>query len=166
MKKIYIFIFFFLINLTNSHANDGVFFLDIDYIVNNSNSGKIIIKKLQDLNSKNNSILNKQGEEIKLLEDEIAKVKNVISEEELQKKVKNLKKNISLYRSNKKKILDDFNVLKKKELENFFEKITPFIEEFMNIKSIKIIFDKKNIFIANANYDITDELIKFLDEKL
>ncbi len=166
MKKIYIFIFFFLINLTNSHANDGVFFLDIDYIVNNSNSGKIIIKKLQDLNSKNNSILNKQGEEIKLLEDEIAKVKNVISEEELQNKVKNLKKNISLYRSNKKKILDDFNVLKKKELENFFEKITPFIEEFMNIKSIKIIFDKKNIFIANANYDITDELIKFLDEKL
>ena len=166
MNKIYIFIFFFLINLTNSHANDGVFFLDIDYIVNNSNSGKIIIKKLQDLNSKNNSILNKQGEEIKLLEDEIAKVKNVISEEELQNKVKNLKKNISLYRSNKKKILDDFNVLKKKELENFFEKITPFIEEFMNIKSIKIIFDKKNIFIANANYDITDELIKFLDEKL
>ena len=166
MKKIYIFIFFFLINLTNSHANDGVFFLDIDYIVNNSNSGKIIIKKLQDINSKNNSILNKQGEEIKLLEDEIAKVKNVISEEELQNKVKNLKKNISLYRSNKKKILDDFNVLKKKELENFFEKITPFIEEFMNIKSIKIIFDKKNIFIANANYDITDELIKFLDEKL
>ena len=166
MNKIYIFIFFFLINLTNSHANDGVFFLDIDYIVNNSNSGKIIIKKLQDINSKNNSILNKQGEEIKLLEDEIAKVKNVISEEELQNKVKNLKKNISLYRSNKKKILDDFNVLKKKELENFFEKITPFIEEFMNIKSIKIIFDKKNIFIANANYDITDELIKFLDEKL
>ena len=36
----------------------------------------------------------------------------------------------------------------------------------MNIKSIKIILDKKNIFIANSNYDITTELIKFLNEKL
>ena len=35
----------------------------------------------------------------------------------------------------------------------------------MEKKSIKIILDKKNIFIANSNYDITSELIDFLNNK-
>ena len=56
--------------------------------------------------------------------------------------------------------------MKNKELELFFKKITPIIEEFMEINSIKLIMDKKNIFIANANYDITEELIMYLNSKL
>ena len=36
----------------------------------------------------------------------------------------------------------------------------------MEMNSIKLIMDKKNIFIANAKYDITDELIEFLNLKL
>ena len=48
----------------------------------------------------------------------------------------------------------------------FFNKIRPLIEEFMEINSIKLILDKKNIFIANAKYDITEPLIDFLNLKL
>ena len=36
----------------------------------------------------------------------------------------------------------------------------------MKLKSIKIIIDRKNIFIADSNYDITNELIQFLNEKI
>ena len=60
----------------------------------------------------------------------------------------------------------EYNELKNKELESYFKQITPFIEEFMEINSIKVILDKKNIFIANANYDITNSLIEFLNLKL
>ncbi len=35
----------------------------------------------------------------------------------------------------------------------------------MEINSIKIIIEKKNIFIAKSNYDITDTLIEFLNTK-
>ena len=35
----------------------------------------------------------------------------------------------------------------------------------MEEKSIKIILDKKNIFIANANYEITDQLIEYINNK-
>ena len=45
-------------------------------------------------------------------------------------------------------------------------RISPVVEEFMKLKSIKIIIDRKNIFIADSNYDITNELIKFLNEKI
>ena len=76
MQKISIIIFVFFFNLINANANESVFFLDIDYVVNNSNSGKVIIKKLQELNSKNNKILNQEEEEIRSLEAEITKQKN------------------------------------------------------------------------------------------
>ena len=36
----------------------------------------------------------------------------------------------------------------------------------MEENSIKLIMDKKNIFIANSNYDITDPLINFLNKKI
>ena len=55
--------------------------------------------------------------------------------------------------------------MKNDEIEKFFKKITPFIEEFMRKNSIKIILDKKNIFIANSNYDITNQIVEFLNTK-
>ena len=42
--------------------------------------------------------------------------------------------------------MKEFKSLRSKELNNYFNKITPLIEEFMSDKSIKIIFDKKYIY--------------------
>ena len=33
-------------------------------------------------------------------------------------------------------------------------------------KNIDIVLDKKNIFLANKNNDITNEIIKLIDEKI
>ena len=105
-------------------------------------------------------------DEIKLLENEITKVKNIISKDELNKKINNLKKKVVIFRDNKQITLKEYNDIKNKELENYFKKISPVVQEFMKIKSIKIIIDRKNIFIADSNYDITEDLIKYLNEKI
>tara|TARA_Y100000591_G_C21674950_1_gene614926 strand:+ start:88 stop:582 length:495 start_codon:yes stop_codon:yes gene_type:complete len=163
MKKIILFFFIFCINF--SHAEENIFFLDLDYLLNNSNSGKIIINKLKKINSENTSQLKIQEKQIKDLENEISTKKNVISEEELQKRIENLKIKFNQYKIEKDKSNKEFNSIKEVELTNFFKEITPHIEEFMEKNSIKIILDKKNIFIANSNYDITSELINFLNNK-
>ena len=165
MKKILI-ILFTLIYSFNSFAQDGVFFLDIDILINKSNSGKKIVKKLQEINNQNKLNIKKYEDDLKKQDDEINKVKNILSEDELNSKVKILKNRIVKYREKKDKIYMEYNELKNKELESYFKQITPFIEEFMEINSIKVILDKKNIFIANANYDITNSLIEFLNLKL
>jgi Skp family chaperone for outer membrane proteins len=36
----------------------------------------------------------------------------------------------------------------------------------MKKKSIDILIEKKNIFIAKSNYDITDEIIKNIDDNI
>ncbi len=166
MKKIILIFFIHLFYFTNLYANEGVYFLDVDYILKNSNSGKIVVNKLQELNSQNNLKFKNSEDEIKLLENEITKVKNIISKDELNKKINNLKKKVVIFRDNKQIILKEYNDIKNKELEDYFNKISPVVQEFMKIKSIKIIIDRKNIFIADSNYDITEDLIKFLNEKI
>ena len=165
MKKILI-ILFTLIYSFNCFAQDGVFFLDIDILINKSNSGKKIVKKLQEINNQNKINIKKDEEDLKKQDEEINKVKNILSEDEFNSKVKILKNRIMKYREKKDKLYVEYNELKNKELESYFKQITPFIEEFMEINSIKVILDKKNIFIANANYDITNSLIDFLNLKL
>ena len=91
MKKIFFCIILFF-NFSNVLSEETIHFLDIEFILNNSNSGKIIIEELEKINSKNISELKIQEEELKNLENNISKVKNIISEEELQNKVENLKK--------------------------------------------------------------------------
>mgnify|MGYP001479558044 CR=1 FL=1 len=164
-KKIFVFLLF-LLNFNYLNANEGVYFLDVDYIVKNSDSGKIIVDKLQKLNSENTIMFKNAEDEIKLLENEITKIKNIVSTEELNKKINNLKKKVVVFREDKSRKLNEYNNFKKKELEDYFKRISPIVQEFMKIKSIKIIIDRKNIFIADANYDITNELIKFLNEKI
>ena len=44
--------------------------------------------------------------------------------------------------------------------------INPIITEYMQNNSISIIFDKKNIYIANKNYDISNNLIELINKKL
>ena len=164
MKKIYFLIFFFI--FSNVHANEGVYFLDTDYILKNSIFGKNLINKLENINKKNISEIDKNQKELNDLEDEISKQKNIISNEELNKKIENLKQKIKIYTKEKNKKITEFNNLKNKELALFFKKIAPLIEDFMKQNSIKIVLDRKNIFIADSNYDITNNVLEIINIKL
>ena len=48
----------------------------------------------------------------------------------------------------------------------FLKQINPIIEAYMKKNSIDILIEKKNIFIAHSNYDITDDIIKNIDENI
>ena len=49
---------------------------------------------------------------------------------------------------------------------NLLNLINPIIQEYMQNNSISIILDKKNIYIANKNYDISNNLIELINKKL
>ena len=164
MKKILIFLFAFFI--TSSNATEGIYFIDVDFLFKNSNYGKQIINKLESLNKQNISELKIKENELKDLENNISKKKNIISTEELKSKVDDLKIKIATFNSEKKNKTNDFNKIKNNELNNFFKKISPLLEEFMKKNSIKILLDRKNIFIADSNYDITMKILEYLNTKL
>ena len=47
--------------------------------------------------------------------------------------------------------------------EEFFKKITPIIEKYVNEKKIDMVLDKKNIFVASKKKNVTQEIIKIID---
>ena len=94
-------IFFFTISISKS--NEKIIFIDFEYIVNNSDRGKLIFK---DLNSKKNENIKKLKIEEKKLKDQekdIKLKKEILSKDELNNKLVSLNENIKSFQKKKKK---------------------------------------------------------------
>ena len=169
MKKtnLFTFILFFLFFFTKiAYSIDKIAILDLDSLLEKTNYGKKIIVDLNLLNEQNLKSLQKIESEIKLNQEEIKKQKNLLSDEELSKKVNKLNSDIINFQNKKNNLVSDFNSQKKNKLDKFFKMIIPEIEKYIDEKDINLVFDKKNIFIANKKNNITDEIVRIIDEKL
>ena len=166
MKRLFtIFIVIFVL-APSSFSQDQIVYLDLDYVVVNTKAGKLILKKLEDSKNIALSKFEKKGKELKKIEEEINKQKNIISEDELRKKLIKFRKEVSTYQKNRQKVVNEFNKKKKSEFDEFFKKITPIIENYVSEKKIDIVLDKKNIFIASKKKNITQEIINIIDSKI
>ena len=165
IKLFYIIVLVFFTSL-NSYSDDKIKFIDLDSLLEKSTIGKKIINNLSDTNSKNSKLLKtKEGKIIKN-KNEINKQKNIISNEELKIKIDEYQKEVLVFQNEKKQLIENFNKQKQKQINDFFNQVTPIINEYMEKNDISIIFDKKNIFIAKSDSNITSEIINLINERL
>ena len=159
-------ILFLLIFTKATYSSDKIAILDLDSLLEKTNYGKKIIADLNLLNEQNLKSLKKIEAEIKLNQEDIKKQKNLLAEEELAKKVNKLNSDIIEFQKKKNNLVNSFNLKKKNKLDDFFKIIIPEIEKYIDEKDIILVLDKKNIFIANKKNNITDEIVRIIDEKL
>ena len=164
LKKYILILSFFFFSITSLNASEKIAFIDVDYILNNSNLGKLIFKELETVNKENIKKLSQKEIIIKQKKDSINKTKNISSKEQLEKDILNFNNDVEKFRSEKDKILKDFKLLKETKLDNFLKKINPIIQDYMKKNSIDIVLEKKQIFIGSSSVDITDEIIKLVNE--
>tara|TARA_Y100000748_G_C15416904_1_gene457705 strand:+ start:211 stop:723 length:513 start_codon:yes stop_codon:yes gene_type:complete len=164
-KFILLLIIFFTIT-SNASSNEQIAFLDLDNLMSQTNSGKSIIKNLKDLNEKNISTLKLKEDKLKKMEDDINKQKNIISENEIKSKINILQNEIKDFRIQKEKLIKTFQDKKNNELNNFFNKVAPIVQQYIDKNNIDIVLDKKNIFMANKKNDITKEIIILINKEL
>ena len=156
------FIFFISINLTNSKETA---FIDIDYIIENSNIGKKVLININKLDKENIEKLKRNNKLLQELEISIKNKKNIISEEAFKKEVVSYQSKINEFKNDKNKIVKNFNDFKKKELENVFRKITPIINNYMEENSVSILFDSKNIFMGSKKSNITEDILERINKE-
>ena len=70
------------------------------------------------------------------------------------------------YRKNKIKEIDELKAKRNRNILNFIKLINPIIERYMSENSIAILLDKKNIFIASKDYDITQNLVTLINKDI
>ena len=163
IKKFIIFLLVLFISVPAAFSENKIVYLDLDSLVSNTKAGKTILNRLEKSKKDALSKFEKKEKELKKIENEIKSQKNIISEEELKKKLMEFRKEISTFNKDKQKVVNEFNQKKKAEFEEFFKKITPIIEKYVNEKKIDMVLDQKNIFVASKKKNITQEIIKIID---
>ena len=157
---------FFLITFFNisAYGENQIVLLDLDYAVSNSNVGKNILQNL-------NKTRSEEIEKLKLIESslvkkeqEINKIKNIISKEELNSKISEFQKEIKDFNVQKEQIQKKFLNDKNKELEELLKKINPLIIKFMDDNSIEMIISKSNVYLAKTKLDITKNIIELINK--
>ena len=151
---------FFFLNLINAYSQDKIVYIDLDLVLNNSNIGKLILKELEEVNNKNISDLKKKEIDLSKIENNIKQKENIISKENLEIEVNLLQEKIKKYRVYKNNLVSDFEKTKNEKLNKFFSQINPIIQNYMNKNSINILLERKNVFIGKTDSDITNEIIK------
>ena len=159
-----IIIFFTFINTSISKEN--IAFVNVDYLIQNSNIGKKLLANINDKDKKNLDNLKKKNKILQDLESSIKKKKNVISDEAYNKEVIDFKKKFQEFSKEKNKIVKEFNVFKKKEIENIFKKINPIINNYMEENSVNLLFDSKNIFMGAKKLNLTEDILKKINNEL
>lgn len=165
IKLVFILLFFF--NSSNFLlAENNIAYLDLDYVLSKSNSGSSLLKQLNEIEKKNLKILSLKEDELKKEENEITKIKSIISKNELEKKIKQLQLKVVSYNKLRNENIKIYKKRRKVEIIRYMNQINPIIERYMNDQSIDILLDKKNIFIAKNNYDITQKIIEIINKEI
>ena len=165
-KRLITIILVSLLNISLAQSEEQIVYLDLDNIVSNTKAGKLIISNLEKSKKKTLAKFEKKEKELKKIESDINKQKNILSEEELKKKLVEFRKEINIFQTDRQKVINEFNKKKVEEFNNFFKKITPIIQSYVSEKKIDIVLDRKNIFVASKKKDITQEIIKLIDSKI
>ena len=165
MKCIYKFIFitFFFFNFNLLKADELISYVDMDLLMNSSEAGKSISSQLTAIHKKTTSELKEIEEKLKKEETDLIKQKNVISNEEFEKKLSLLRNKASDYQNQRKKSNVSINEKRMNATSKLVNLIQPILAEYANNNSISIIFQKKSIVIGKTELDITEDVLKILN---
>ena len=163
MKYKFFFIIFLNFFFYNFTLANNIAFIDLNFVINNSILGKKVIEKLESANDKNLDLLKKEQKLLNDEKDEIEKTKNILSKEEIDKKI--LSFNDKLQNFNKKQDLmsKQFKELKQNEMSALLDIINPIIEKYMIENNIDLMLKKENVYISKTEYDVSNIIINLIN---
>ena len=138
----------------------------MDKIMNHSEPGKYINKKIQETNLKKNNEFKLIRDDLKKKEEQLINQKNILNEEEFNKKLKTLKKEFDEYNLKNQYRIEN----QKKNLINYKSKLIKLIEpiliDYMKENNINYLLRKKNILVGREDYNKTEEIILLVNNKI
>ena len=165
MKKIIILLIFFLINLNSVNALGKIAYIDINFILNKSDIGKSLNDYLTKKKDENLKKLKPIETDLVNKEELLLSQQNIIEKKEFDKRVMILSEEIKKYRSEKKILNEKLKEIRLKNTKKILEFLNPIITNYVENNAISIVIPKKNIIVGQKKLDITDAIIKLLNNE-
>jgi outer membrane protein len=170
MKKIYNFLIISLLLIFGSNSIQAeeikIFYVDIDKIIKESNVGKKINKNIQSQLKKKNKEWEKIEGSLKKRDADLIKQKNILSKDELNKKIKLLEKDIQNYRTEKAKFSQNISQKKIKATSEMVVYLNRILGKYAQDNSASLIIQKKNIIIGKTEMDITKTVLEIFNKEV
>ena len=166
MKKRLISILIFIFISNPVFSSEKIVYLDVEKIMQESIAGKSIISQLKKKREISIYKFKKKEKDIVDKEKKLISQKNVLSKEEFENKIKDLRSDISNYQKERSKTSNEITQSRIKASTKLISKLTPILEEYSKKNSIRIIVQKKNIVMGKKEDDITNDILKIINEKV
>ncbi len=163
MKKL---LLIFLLIANFAYAEDKIVYLDMNILLNESKVGKFINNELKKINDKNNEEFKKIEDKIKSEDQNLAKQKNILKEEEYILKASQLRSQYNDFQDLVKNKNLELNKIKANAGNKILVSINEVLSDYSKNNSIAIILDKNKIVIGKNNLDITSDILSLLNKKV
>ena len=157
-------IFFFLI-FNISHADEKIRFININYIVNNSDVGKKLNNLIEKKNKKFTDELNKIGKSLEEKKNKILSQKNILKKEEFENLIKEYDVEVKNFNQKRAKKTNELNNFTTKSKKKILALLNPLIKKFLQNESIQILLQKEKIIFGDDKLDITEEILNIFNSK-
>ncbi len=163
MYKIFIcVIIIYGLNFSNLFAK--IVYLDVQFVIDNSEIGKFYKDKLKVKTEKDKLNLIVQEKKIKNADQLIKNQKNILKENEINKKIEELNKLVLKYTNERKKYNDDVSEQKKNYTLKILDVLNPLITSYVKKNNINLVLEKKNVLIGIKDLDISKNILLKLNE--
>jgi len=164
MKKFFFYFLIFFIFPLNTFAK--VAYIDLKLILKESDVGKFVNDHINKIKNENYSKFKEK--ENKLIDKEklLISQKNILNEAEFNKRIAVLTEEVKKYRADKKDSIDRINKIKIDYTKEILKSLNPIIAKYVDLNSISLVIPKKNIIVGKKNLDITDQIIKLLNDNI
>ncbi len=166
MNKILASILLYILISVPGYSSEKIVYLDVEKIMQQSTAGKSIIAQLKKKREASISKFKKKEKDIIDKEKKLIAQKNVLSKEEFETKIIELRKEISNYQKERNKTSNEIARSRVSASTKLIKKLTPILEEYSKKNSIRIIVQKKNIVMGKKEDDITKDILELVNQQV
>ena len=148
------------------YAETNIAYFDVDKVLSNSMVGKSLTSQIRKLNKSNTEKFNKIEEKLKDEDKALLAKKNILSKEDFIKEFNKLKMDVAKYKKTRNTNIKETSIKGVNGTKKLLSIMSPILAKYAVENNISIILDKKNIIIGKTELDITDKILKLIDEKI
>ena len=164
MKKIILTLFFCILT-TPSISITNLAYLDVQYIIDNSNLGKFYKLEINKIHDSHKSEILSKEKKIKEKEEEFNNQKNLLNQDEIKKKLDEINKLIKDYQIFRNDLKKKITIEKKKYSKEILLILNPLLTKYVDSNNISLVIEKKDVLVGAKSLDITNNILSIFNEK-